>query len=112
MTNVQKHLWKLGVGNRLKGYKMTILAVEFGIEDEDRLQCIQERLYKPVAKQVGCDYHCVERNIRTVIDYAWRNNPTYLSRLAGYQLTQPPTVTHFLDMLVTICLRERDPTTA
>ena len=112
MSNIQRLLWHMGIGNRLKGYKMIILAVELGVEDEDRLLCVREHLYKPIARKLGCDMHCVERNIRTAINHAWRNNPDYLSSLAGFQLTQPPTVTHFLDMLVTVCLREQGPTSA
>ena len=112
MTSIQKHLWHMGIGNRLKGYKMIILAVQLGVENEDRLQCAQEHLYKPIAQQTGCDVHSVERNIRTVIDSAWHNNPDYLSRLAGFTLSRPPTVTRFLDILVTTCLREQGPTSA
>lgn len=112
MANIQKHLWRMGIGNRLIGYKMVILAVELGVENEDRLQCAQEFLFKPVAQRLACDYRCVERNIRTVIDCAWRSNPDYLSRLARFQLTQPPTVVQFLDILVTVSLREQDSTSA
>ena len=49
----------------------------------------------------------VERNIRTVIDHAWRNNPEFLSELAGFELTQQPNVTQFLDILVTFMLHEQ-----
>ena len=70
MSNIQKHLWRMGIGNRLKGYKMIVFAVELGVEDEDRLQCAQEHLFKPVAKRLSCDYRRVERNIRTAIDCA------------------------------------------
>ena len=50
MTNIQKHLWRMGIGNRLKGYKMVILAVELGVENEDRLQCAQEFLFRVYPK--------------------------------------------------------------
>lgn len=112
MTGIQKHLWRMGLGNRLKGYKMTILAVEMCMEDEDRLLCAQEHLFKPIAMQLGCNYRSVERDIRTVIGFAWRNNPDYLSRLAGFPLSQPPTVIHFLDILITVSLREQETTSA
>lgn len=112
MSNIQKHLWRMGIGNRLKGYKMIVFAVELGVEDEDRLQCAQEHLFKPVTKRLSCDYRCVERNIRTAIDCAWRSNPDYLSRLARFRLTQPPTVVQFLDILVTVSLREQGSASA
>lgn len=108
MTNVQEHLWHLGVGRRLKGYKMTILAATLAIDDEDRLQCAQEYLFKPIAEQLTCDFRSIERDIRTVINHAWRCNPGYLSYLAGYKLDCAPTVIQFLDILVTFALREDD----
>ncbi len=74
---------------RLKGYKMIVFAVELAVEDEDRLLCAQQHLYKPIARELDCNTHCVERNIRTAINHAWRNNPDYLSRLARFRLTQP-----------------------
>lgn len=51
-------------------------------------------------------YFGIERDIRTVIEHAWRNNPEYLSRLAGFPLAQPPSALQFLDILVTFSLRE------
>ncbi len=112
MTSIQKHLWRMGISNRLKGYKMIVFAVELAVEDEDRLLCAQQHLYKPIARELGCNTHCVERNIRTAINHAWRNNPDYLCRLAGFRLTQPPAVVQFLDILVTVCLREQGSSSA
>ncbi len=108
MVNIQEHLWHLGVGKRLKGYRMTILAVSLAIADEECLQCAQEHLYKPIAEKMDCDFRSVERNIRTVIEHAWQSNPDYLSRLAGFSLNHPPTVIQFLDILVTFLMRERE----
>lgn len=112
MTTVQEILWHLGVGKRFKGYRMIVIAVELGIENEDRLLCAQEFLYKPIAQRLGCDFRSVERDIRTVIAHAWRCNPDYLSHLAGFSLTYPPTVGQFLDILVTFSLREQDKSLA
>lgn len=89
MTTIQEDLWRLGIGKRLKGYKMTVTAVELAMENEDRLQCAQEYLYKPIARQLDCDFRSVERDLRTVIAHAWHNNPDYLSHLAGFPLPQP-----------------------
>ena len=105
---IQDYLWHLGVGKRLKGYKMTILIVELAIEDEERLQYAKERLYKPVAERFGCDFRSIERNIRTVINHAWNYNQDYLSQLAGFHLNYPPSVIQLLDILVTFSLREKD----
>ena len=106
MTRIQDHLRLLGVGIHLKGYKATVEVFSLAIKDEERLQCAQENLFKPVAAQLGCDFRCVERNIRTAIDRAWRCNPAYLSALAGFPLDAPPTVIDFLDILVAFALRE------
>ena len=73
---------------------------------------MSRRLYPDVAEKLNCTPGCVERNIRTVIDLAWRNNPDYLSELAGYKLTQSPNVKQFLDILVTYLLREQEHSSA
>lgn len=112
MITIQEHLWRLGVGKRFKGYQMIVIAVELGIENENRLQCVQEFLYKPIARQLGCNFRSVERNIRTVIAHAWNYNPAYLSRLAGVHLAYPPTVSQFLDILVSFSLREKENSSA
>lgn len=105
MTNVEEHLWHLGIGPRYKGYRAITLAVELSVENIERLQYAQEYLFKPIAERLGWKSHNVECNIRTAIACAWHNNPNYLSFLAGVPLDQPPTVICFLDILVTFALR-------
>ena len=112
MTTIQEHLRRLDIGNRYKGYRMIIIAVKLGMEDENSLQCAQELLYKPIAQQLGCSFRSVERDIRTVIAHAWSYNPAYLSHLAGFSLPYPPTVCQFLDILVSFSLREQESTSA
>ncbi len=112
MTTTQEHLWRLGIEKRFKGYRMIIIAVKLGMEDENRLQCAQEFLYKPIARQLDCSFRSVERDIRTVIAYAWSYNPAYLSHLAGFPLPYSPTVCQFLDILVSFSLREKESTSA
>lgn len=108
MMSVQEHLRRLGIGRQLKGYRCILLVVELAIQDETRLLCVRELLYQPVAMQMGCDFRCIERNIRIAIKHAWCRNPVYLAHLSGYPLTEPPTSVQFIDILTSFYLREKD----
>lgn len=112
MISVCDILRTLGVGRRFIGHAIISVAVPLAVEDETRLYCVSRQLYPEVAAKLDCTVGCVERNIRTVIDLAWRNNPDYLSELAGYKLSQPPNVKQFLDILVTYLLREQEHVSA
>lgn len=104
MTTIQDVLRLLGIGKRFVGYAIVAKAVPLAVEDETRLYCVSRCLYPLVAEQVPCSLSTMERNIRTVIEEAWKNNRQCLIRLAGYEMSQPPSVKQFLDILVTYIL--------
>lgn len=108
MTSIHEILRRLGIGTRFVGHAILSIAVPLAVEDETRLYCVSKRLYPMIALTLQCPVSCIERNIRTVIEHAWRVNPEYLIELAGYELTQPPSVKQFLDILVTFLLHEQD----
>lgn len=91
------------------GYKQSRLAIELAVEDEDRLMDITKQIYWIVAETCSCDRACIERNIRTVIHVAWKENPSRLSVLAGYQLNAPPSASEFISMLSTYIQRTYRP---
>lgn len=107
MTSIQDVLRVLGIGKRFIGYAIIAQAVPLAVEDETRLYCVSKRLYPLVAEQVPCSMSTMERNIRTVIEEAWKNNRPFLNHLAGYELSQPPSAKQFLDILVTYILHVR-----
>lgn len=108
MTSIHEILRRLGIGTRFMGHAIIATAVPLAVADETRLYCVSKRLYPEVAATLQCPLSCIERNIRTVIEHAWRINPEYLIELAGYELTQPPNVKQFLDILVTYLLHEQE----
>lgn len=96
----------LGIGRQYLGYNITIAAVQLVLDDENRLLCIKQGVFLPLAEQQNCDWRTIERNIRTVIHRAWTVNRPYLSELAGYPMHQEPTVTEFVEILSAHILRE------
>ncbi|MDD6049957.1 MAG: sporulation initiation factor Spo0A C-terminal domain-containing protein [Clostridiales bacterium] len=98
----------LGIGRQYLGYHVTIQAVEMVLEDENRLLCIKQGVFVPLAEEQQCDWRTVERNIRTIIHRAWTVNRPYLSELAGYPLQQEPTVTEFVEILSAHLLRQNE----
>lgn len=89
----------LGITSNYKGYAYTISAVLFCIQQPEWLQLATKRLYPAVAALHHTSWKRVERNIRTVVSAAWRNNPALLSRLAGFRLAAKPRPTQFLAIL-------------
>ena len=106
MTTTQDILHTLGIGRRYKGHAIVLAAADYILQEESGLQCASASLYPPLSARFSCSPSAVERDIRTVISCAWRTNPQYLTMLAGYPLTQQPTVKEFLDILVSYLLRE------
>lgn len=104
-TTLQNTLRELGIPRTYCGYKLTIAAVELGLQDEDRLLSVTKEIYWAVADQCGCDRSHVERNIRTIIMRAWSVNRPLLLDIAGYPLEAPPSVSEFIDMLVSYLQR-------
>ena len=99
-TTLQNALRTLGITRNYDGYRLTLNAVQLALEDEKRLRFVIREIYRPVAALCNCPLAHVERNIRTVIFRAWRVNRPFLSELAGFPLEAPPTVSHFIEMLV------------
>ena len=92
-------LRSLSVTGNYRGYSNVLIACELILEDEERLHNIMKDVYASVAKACHCEIYSVERNIRTVIFLAWRNQRKRLCEIAGYNLSSPPTVSEFLSIL-------------
>ena len=78
---------------------------ELVLADEDRLESVIKEIYFVTAQHFGCHWTSVERNIRTIVQRAWRVNPTLLGKMAGYPLTDVPTVSEFLEIISAHILR-------
>lgn len=98
-NKIHEILLSLGIGRQYIGHGITAQAVLMVIEDEQRLLCLKQSIFQPLAVQRDCDWRTIERNIRTVISRAWKLNAGQLTQMAVYPLLRAPTVTEFLDIL-------------
>lgn len=97
----------LGISRSFLGYSITLMAVQLVLEDECRLQHFKHEVLTPIANALQTKPANIERNIRTVIQNAWQTEPHNLSIIARYELTQPPTVIEFIDILSGYILRQQ-----
>ena len=68
---------------------------------------ITREIYTEVAKRLGSTPSAIEKNLRTVVQRAWRMNPGDLEKMAGYHLEFMPSVSEFLDILFNYIQRSR-----
>lgn len=96
-------LFTLGVHGDYTGFFYAAYAVYLSARQPERLLLVTKWLYPEVAKHYGTTWHCVERDIRTVIDVVWRKNRSCLESLAGRPLFQKPQAKQFLSILSSHC---------
>ena len=96
---IQQLLHSLGVTEQYTGFAHTVYATQLTICDPGRLKLITKLLYPDVAKKYNTSWRSVERNIRTVVSVAWKNDPQLLSELAGCSLRDRPNNGWFLAIL-------------
>lgn len=102
---IKELLHSLGITGKYKGYIFATIACELVLEDETRLYHITYEVYSEIAKRYGCHEASVERNIRTIIYKAWDLRRERFIEVAGIPLTEPPTVSDFIDYLATYIQR-------
>lgn len=107
MNRIEDLLMSLGITRNYRGYRRTALAIQLAMEREERLEAVTKEIYWEVARLCDCTWTAVERNIRTVVQRAWRVNPARLAEMARYPLEKPPTASQFI-ALTAACLRRDD----
>ena len=100
MLTIHTLLRSLGITANYCGYHITVIACELLMQDEMLFLRITKGLYPEVAKRLNCGTFTIERNIRTIIYRAWDVRRERLCEIAGIELTEPPRVVEFLDMLI------------
>lgn len=93
-------LTSIGVPSNYTGVKQTAYAVALVLENSELLNFVTKRLYPAVAKCDRTTPTSVERNIRTIVQIIWENNPAALCGIAGYQMKHKPTNSQFVAILV------------
>lgn len=102
---IQWLLHRLGVTEVYTGFHHTVYAVQLAISDPNRLRLITKLIYLDVAVRYSTNWKAVERNMRTVVAAAWKNDPLLLSELAGFHLKRKPANGLFVAILAEFCSR-------
>ncbi len=90
---------------RYKGYRELLDCVKIAMEEEDRLLYVSG-IYCEVAKQYQISPSGVERNIRTLVDHAWKNGAKEsLESLSGGKMYEKPSVSEVIEIFV--CYMEK-----
>lgn len=107
ITNEVKHvLASLGIPSSYIGVKQTAYAVGLAIENPDNLNLVTKCLYPDVARYYHTTPSSIERNIRTIVQILWRNDPDSLGKMAGYELKQRPTSSQFIAIIADYMQRQ------
>ncbi len=100
--NYQPLLTQLGITPNYVCFYQLSFALEFVRQYPDTLLLITKLLYPAVAKEFNTSWKTVERNIRSAVGMAWRNNPELVCRLAGRPLTDKPKAAQFIAILANL----------
>ena len=92
-------LHHLGITENYKGFRYAAYAAALTSIDPDRLLLVTKRLYPDVARHFGTSWPAVERDLRTVINVAWKCSPVFLDHLAQTHLEHKPSCACFLAIL-------------
>ena len=98
-AEIYNTLYRLGITAKYRGFFHASYAVGLAVKQPERLLMVTKWLYPEVAKHFETSWSCVERNIRTVTNLAWKNNRDYLELMACVPLNQKPTPSQFLGIL-------------
>lgn len=96
---VSSLLIKMGVSPKYSGFYYSIYAIKLAVEEMHRLEFVSKWIYYDVASRFQTNYMCIERNIRTIVNVAWENNPELLEAIAGFKFKKKPTNTEFISVM-------------
>ena len=92
-------LRRMGVTPNYTGFHQAARAACEAARRPELMLSLSKWLYPLVAREMNTTEAAVERNIRTVILRAWRQNSELLRQCARFPLNKRPTCGEFLDML-------------
>jgi len=99
MKNIEDTIRSLGITRCYKGYRQICCALRITTENPKTLNAIRKSVYMEAARQLGCSWTSIERNVRTLSARAWKMNPKLLSEMVGFPLSSRPAATVFLESL-------------
>lgn len=106
-AEIHNILYRLGITAKYRGFFHASYAIALVVNQPDRLLMVTKWLYPEVAKQFETSWNCVERNIRTVANLAWKNNRDFLEVMACMPLSKKPTPSQFLGILASYILSNK-----
>lgn len=98
-SKIYRELLKLGINMNYMGFWFCAYAVYLIAENPARITHIVKSVYVPVSEYFRVSAASVERNIRTVIETLWNENPAGLRKYAGYNLQFRPTCSQFISII-------------
>lgn len=97
---IKSILRQLGVGQSYQGYEYVIYGIQLVLQDKKRLEFVTKSLYPDIAVKYHTSWKCVERNIRTVIDVAWKEgDPGLILEICNGKNTSRPHNSQFFEMM-------------
>lgn len=99
ISEIYKTLYRLGITENYTGFHYTAYAVYISVQNPQYLLLVTKWLYPDVAKHYRTTWKCVERDIRTVVNVAWKTNPELLGEMAQRFLSRKPKPSQFLAIL-------------
>ena len=85
---------------RFQGYRALTECINIALEDENRLLCLTD-IYKEAAEKCGVSWKRLERNLRTMLDYSWKNGGMrQLEEVSGGIFYEKPTVGDVIEVIV------------
>ena len=94
---LQSTLRSLGITEKYAGFSLAVTAISLCFARPSRLRSVTKEVYWETAELHGCNRSDVER---TVIHHAWKVNRPGLQALSEYPLLAPPSVSDFLQIMV------------
>lgn len=97
---IERTLLYCRFSRRYLGFREFQECVRIALEDEERLLYVGA-IYQEVGEKFGVSASGVERNLRTVLQYAWsRGGKEPLEQLSGGTFYDKPTVSEVIEILV------------
>ena len=91
---VRREIDRLHIPPTLRGHRYLVYIVSQIAADPRRLEGITKDLYRETARRFRTNWKAVERSSRTAIAHCWESDAGQerLCKLAGYQLTERPSI--------------------
>lgn len=97
---IEQLLYTIGLSVNYTGFRQVAVALGIAFREPASLRAVTKWLYPETARICGTNWRAVERNIRSMINLAWRTAPEKLKELSDGSLSKKPKPAQFLAILV------------